>query len=93
MSKINILISCHKDFNTLKNDVFMPIQVGAAINNTKINSFLHDNDSLDNISHKNKSYCEMIAIYYAWKNMSADYFGLFHYRRYLSFSENLYKKI
>lgn len=29
----------------------------------------------------------MTAQYWAWKNLDADYYGFFHYRRYLSFAD------
>lgn len=35
---------------------------------------------------KNAQYCELTAQYWAWKNENADYYGFFHYRRYLSFN-------
>lgn len=47
----------------------------------------------DNISNKNPRFCELTAQYWAWKNFDADYYGFFHYRRYLSFAtENLPKE-
>ena len=30
----------------------------------------------------------MTALYWAWKNLQADYYGFFHYRRYMSFKQN-----
>ena len=47
---------------------------------------LYDNEG-DNISEKNKQYCELTAQYWAWKNdKNVDYYGFFHYRRYFNFS-------
>ncbi len=90
MSDIKIFISCHKKFKTLDNKLLFPIQVGTVFANEKFD-MLHDNDVVgdhaDNISNKNKQYCELTAQYWAWKNVKADYYGFFHYRRYFSFKK------
>lgn len=87
---IKIFISCHKKFQIPKCDLLYPIQVGCAFNKN-IDGYLHDNDG-ENISLKNKKYCELTAQYYAWKNIDADYYGFFHYRRYLDFSDKKHKQ-
>lgn len=67
-----------------ENATITPIQVGANLSDEKL-GILGD-DKGKNISEKNLSYCEMTAVYWAWKNdRDSDYLGLFHYRRYLDF--------
>lgn len=88
--KIKIYISCHKKCYVPQNSLFCPIQVGSALSDEHIEGMLHD-DTNDNISTKNKSYCELTAQYWAWKNDHADYYGFFHYRRYFSFSTEEYE--
>lgn len=74
---------CHVDRaldNPKENPSYVyPIQVGAALTDQVI-SQLRDNEG-DNISDKNRNYCELTASYHAWKNSSAPYKGLCHYRR------------
>jgi lipopolysaccharide biosynthesis glycosyltransferase len=53
-----------------------------------LDNVLYDNVG-ENISSKNRRYCEMTAQYWAWKNEDADYYGLWHYRRYFAFNENI----
>lgn len=87
MSKknIKILIACHKPSELPKNELFLPVRVGAALSNNDF-GLQRDDDGADNISAKNPEYCELTAIYWAWKNLDADYYGLFHYRRFYSFA-------
>ena len=37
--------------------------------------------SVPNISLKNPNFCELTGLYWAWKNLDANYIGLAHYRR------------
>lgn len=74
---------CHVD-KPLRNQTDMPryicpIQVGASLTD-KMVAPLQDNQG-ENISDKNRNYCELTASYYAWKNSKADYKGICHYRR------------
>jgi len=57
----------------------IPIQVGADLTNARICP-IRDNVG-DNISNKNKEYCELTALYWIWKNDNGKYVGLCHYRR------------
>ena len=94
-SKIKILVCCHKPCELPQDKVFLPIHVGAAISNTELG--IQRDDQLngafcDNISDKNHSFCELTAIYWAWKNIKKiypdlQYIGLDHYRRFFSFDE------
>ena len=83
---IKIFISCHKECYIPSHSLLYPIQVGAAKSHTRFEGMLHDDEG-ENISAKNQSYCELTAQYWAWKNAEADYYGFFHYRRYMSFAE------
>ena len=89
MGNIKILISCHKQSIVPDSEIMLPIEVGADLRSKHIEGYIQDNSG-DNISVKNKMYCELTAQYWAWKNLDADYYGFFHYRRYLNFSENKY---
>ncbi len=63
----------------------MPIQVGK----TKSHYDLHlpGDDTGDNISSENPYFCELTALYWAWKNLkNVDVIGLCHYRRYFDFN-------
>lgn len=87
---IKIFIVCHKPSITLKSEILKPIQVGCQLNETRLPGMYHDDEG-DNISEKNPMYCEMTAQYWAWKNIEADYYGFFHYRRYLNFSGKTFR--
>jgi len=81
---IKILVATHKPEFVPTNDLLIPIWLGAELTDDEL-PCIGDNTG-DHISGKNRSYCELTAIYWAWKNLQADYIGLFHYRRYLSFA-------
>ena len=87
--RVKILVACHKaDPNIRQDDIYMPIQVGKALHPELDLGFQCDNTG-DNISEKNGSYCELTALYWAWKNLKdVDYIGLCHYRRYFDFSNS-----
>lgn len=82
MAEIKLFVCCHQPAAVPEHPLLVPIQVGAALADEHFSGFLHD-DTGDNISGKNRSYCELNAQHWAWKNVEADYCGFFHYRRYL----------
>ena len=79
MSDIKILIAAHKPYSFPEDALYLPVQVGAK---GKDKFLPFSDDSGDNISEKNPYYCELTALYYAYKNITADAVGLVHYRRY-----------
>ena len=78
--RIKILIACHRPYPVPKEPCYLPMEVGAALHAEPIAGFTPDNTG-DNISQKNKNYCELTALYWAWKNLDAEAVGLVHYRR------------
>ncbi|MDR1466347.1 MAG: DUF4422 domain-containing protein, partial [Treponema sp.] len=87
---IKIYIAMHKPAYVPENNRYIvPIQVGTALNGERFSDMLHDDEG-ENISEKNKRYCELTAQYWAYKNdREADYYGFWHYRRYFAFSEDV----
>lgn len=62
--------------------IYLPIRVGAALG-PPLGALQGDNTG-ENISAKNPHYCELTALYWAWKNLDTGYIGLAHYRRYFA---------
>ncbi len=90
--KIFVSHRIDKDSETIDNPLYIPVRCGAIFDKRENNTILGD-DTGDNISEKRKSFCELTVQYWAWKNVDADYYGLCHYRRYLSFSDKKYENI
>ncbi len=81
MEKTAIYIAMHKPYLAPEDPVYIPIQVGAALKD----SFCELKDNLgEHISEKNPAFCELTALYWAWKNSSAEIIGLVHYRRHFA---------
>lgn len=87
--KIKIIVATHKKYQMPNDDMYLPIHVGAE--GKKGIGYQGDNTG-DNISKKNSSFCELTGLYWAWKNLDADYLGLVHYRRYFK-GKNKSKKV
>lgn len=61
------------------NSYEVDLQVGAELTDTRI-ATITDNKG-DNISSRNKQFCELTGLYWIWKNVGEDIVGLEHYRR------------
>ena len=88
MKKINIIIATHKKYKMPEDEIYLPIQVGSE--GKEELGYQKDNQG-DNISLKNSYYCELTGLYWAWKNLDADYIGLSHYRRHFTCSNKIPK--
>lgn len=65
--------------------VLVPIQVGRALEGPRLAGMIGD-DTGDNIPIRNPNWCELTALYWASRNVQADYYGLCHYRRLPAFA-------
>ena len=78
---IKIIVAAHKPYRMPEDEMYLPVHVGAE--NKESIRFQPDNEGV-NISSKNPNYCELTGMYWAWKNLKADYIGLAHYRRHFT---------
>ena len=74
-----IIVAAHKPYDFPKESLYLPVQAGAACHDRLD---MAGDDSGESISEKNGLYCELTALYWAWKNIPFDTLGLCHYRRY-----------
>ena len=86
--KAKIIVATHKKYRMPEDSLYLPLHVGAEGKTDEKGDpldlgYVKDNTG-DNISLKNKNYCELTGLYWAWKNLKADYIGLAHYRRHFT---------
>lgn len=74
----------------IHNPLYVPVRCGAVFDTSEHPAYAGDNSG-DNISGRRNSFCEFTVQYWAWKNEKADYYGLCHYRRYLTFSRKRFR--
>lgn len=76
-----IIVAAHKKYQMPEDRLYLPLHVGAAGKESL--GYARDDEG-DSISQLNPYYCELTGLYWAWKNLAADYIGLAHYRRHFS---------
>lgn len=82
-----IFVCTYNEHPVISNELYIPIQVGAA-NNSEDICFLKDNMGEEHISSKNSYYSEQSAVYWVWKNIKdVDYVGFCHYRKMLCLTD------
>lgn len=81
MKDIKIIIATHKEYFMPSDPIYLPLHVGKQ---GKEDIGYQGDNSGENISDKNGSFCELTGLYWAWKNLTNDYLGLIHYRRFFS---------
>lgn len=79
MKDIKIIVATHKKYKMPEDDMYVPVHVGREGKDDL--GYRGDNEGEEHISEKNPYYCELTGLYWAWKNLDADYIGLAHYRR------------
>lgn len=77
-----IFVITHKPYAMPKDPIYQPVLVGASLRPDLegVDGYVKD-DLNDNISLKNKTYCELTGLYWIWRNYDMDFYGLVHYRR------------
>ena len=88
MKNIKVIIATHKEYQMPEDKMYLPVHVGAE---GKDSIGYKGDNTKENISKKNPFFCELTGLYWAWKNLKADYIGLAHYRRHFA-SKKVNKK-
>ena len=77
---VRVIVAAHKAYRMPEDPMYLPLHVGKA--GKDLNLGYQGDDTGDNISEKNGTFCELTGLYWAYQNLSGDYIGLVHYRRY-----------
>jgi hypothetical protein len=77
-----VYVAAHKPYDMPDDASYRPIHVGHR--NAHVELGLPGDDTGENLSDKNPTYCELTALYWMWKNTADEAYGLAHYRRYFA---------
>ena len=86
---VKVIIATHKKYDMPKDEMYVPLHVGREGKDDL--GYVGDNTG-DNISIKNPKFCELTGLYWAWKNLDAEYLGLAHYRRHFTLKKKSQRK-
>lgn len=86
---MNIAVAAvtHKEYPVCRDPLYIPLMAGSALMGEVPAEYVRD-DTGDNISASNRTYCELTGLYWVWKNLDADHIGICHYRRYFASAES-----
>lgn len=73
-----IYVAAHRNIDLKLSDGYKIISVGGY----NLDNYDYKDNTLDNISNKNESFCELTALYWIYKNIDEEVVGLSHYRRF-----------
>ena len=80
---IKIIIALHKPYWVPADPAYLPLHVGKE---GKADIGFRGDNSGDNISTRNGTFCELTGLYWAWKNLhDVEYIGFCHYRRFFKY--------
>lgn len=82
-AEVKVVVASHKAYAMPSDVVYVPVFVGASLSDqSEVPPGFRRDDDGENISARNKSWCELTALYWMWKNLGrAKAVGLAHYRR------------
>lgn len=84
---ITVGVAAHKPYDMPEDPCYLPIHVGRALHPEiipQLDSRFVGDDTGDNISDQNATFCELTALWWLWRNCDSDFKGLVHYRRHLA---------
>lgn len=80
-----IAVASHKPYWMPPDPCYRPVWVGAALRGGEPPEGWSRDDSCEpSLSGRNEAYCELTALWWAWRSLDAGAVGLAHYRRHLS---------